>query len=95
MSDERVKNYEYVEINELGRRCGEKHHRSTLTDHDIELIRELRERHRIPLGVLAEKFETSIGHISNICNYRRRNQVVTEWVKVARPAEPDAPTDGD
>lgn len=83
MSDKPAKNSEYVEINEFGKRCGETHHNAILTDHDIELIRTLRERHRIPLGVLAEKFEVSISHISNICNYRKRNQVMTE----KRPAK--------
>ena len=78
MSKKPAENCNYVEINELGARCGETHPRSTLTDADVELIRVLREEHDIPLGVLAEKFEVSIGHISNICNYRRRNQVMVK-----------------
>lgn len=84
MTDKHVKNSEYVEINEFGKRCGETHHNATLTDHEVELIRELRFNHRIPLGVLAEKFETSVGNISNICTFRRRNQVMTE----KRPTRP-------
>ena len=87
MTDERAKNSEYVEINEFGKRCGETHHNAKLTDHDVELIRTLRERHRIPLGVLAEKFETSIGNISNICNYRRRNQVMTTLKRAKKDAD--------
>lgn len=74
---ESAKTSEYVEINDLGRRCGETHHNATLSDHDVELIRTLRLEHRMPLRILAEKFEVSISTICDICKFRRRNQIVT------------------
>ena len=73
------KNCESAGISEFGRRCGETHHQARLTDHDVELIRELREEHKIPLGVLAEKFEVSVSLISMICNYQRRTARPVAW----------------
>lgn len=80
----RAKNSEYVEISENGRRCGETHHNAKLTDQDVEWIRELRFDHKIPVGVLAEKFEVSESTISDICNFRRRSSVVAERRKKKR-----------
>lgn len=43
-----------------------------LSNHDVEMIRELREVHQLSYRVIAEKFEASLSTIKNICWYRRR-----------------------
>lgn len=76
-----------IGVNEAGRRIGEHHHRAVLTDHEIELIRRLREEmkdgHRVwSFGQLAKAFETTKGVIWDICTMRRRNQFVSYFKTV-------------
>jgi transcriptional regulator len=67
-----------VGINELGLRVGEDHQRATLTDHDVELMRQLREE---GLGYkrLAKMFDTSVRNVRDIVNYKRRVTTPTGW----------------
>ena len=74
--------FKLVGISESGSRVGETHHRSRLTDHDVDLIRELREEHKLTYEVLAEKFECSKSTIRDICRYRRRWQRPVSWKRV-------------
>ena len=64
-----------------GWRVGETHHRAKLTDHDVELIRLLREG-GMKIVEIARKFECSPSNISQITNYRHRIQVGMEVRKV-------------
>ena len=54
-----------------GWRVGETHHRAKLTDHDVELIRLLREG-GMKVVEIAKKFECTPQNISTIVNYRSR-----------------------
>ncbi len=54
-----------------GFRIGESHHNAKLTDHDVELIRVLREE-GMKIVEIAKKFESSESNISAITNYRHR-----------------------
>lgn len=74
--------FKLVGISESGSRVGETHHRSRLTDHDVDLIRELREDHGLTYQALAEKFECSKSTIRDICRYRRRWQRPVSWKRV-------------
>jgi len=71
-----------VGINEKGLRVGEDHHRAKLTDHDVELIRELHEEHGLGYRTLAKKFEVSRSLIRHICKYTLRCQFAAAWKKV-------------
>jgi len=51
---------------------GEKHHRARLSDKEVELMRELREKYKLTYKVLGEKFETNKHTVASICNYRSR-----------------------
>jgi hypothetical protein len=53
---------------------GQAHPRATLTDHEVELMRELHEHLTEPWGYrrLAAKFETPRATVVAICQYRRR-----------------------
>jgi transcriptional regulator len=70
-----------VGVNEKGVRVGEDHQRATLTDHDVELMRQLREE---GLGYkrLAKMFDTSVRNVRDIVNYKRRVTVPTAWKTV-------------
>ncbi|MDO9597260.1 MAG: hypothetical protein Q7J47_06020 [Azoarcus sp.] len=54
-----------------GYQMGERHHRSRLTDHEVELVRVLREE-GLSFSLLAAKFEVSKSCVVGICHYRRR-----------------------
>ncbi|CAB3858374.1 hypothetical protein LMG26854_03336 [Achromobacter aegrifaciens] len=70
-----------VGVNEKGVRVGEDHQRATLTDHDVELMRQLREE---GLGYkrLAKMFDTSVRNVRDIVNYKRRVTTPTAWKTV-------------
>lgn len=57
-----------------GWRVGETHHRAKLTDHDVELIRLLREG-GMKVVEIAKKFECTPQNISTIVHYRSRTAV--------------------
>lgn len=70
---------ELVGLSELDQRCGETHPRARLSDHDVDLIRELHEEHGLSYSVLAEKFDSSKSAIADICRYRRRAIRPVRW----------------
>lgn len=70
-----------VGVNEKGLRVGEDHQRATLTDHDVELMRQLREE-GIGYKRLAKMFDTSVRNVRDIVNYKRRVTTPTAWKTV-------------
>lgn len=78
--------YRKIAVGDNGRRVGESHPKAKLTDHDIDLIRELAtERDEqgkvvkpgLSYRTLAEKFETARGTIRNIVKCYRRAAIAT------------------
>lgn len=67
-----------VGVNERGIRVGEGHQRSKLSDHDVELIRELAED-GMRYSLIAAKFEISKGTVGRICRYERRGQTAIRF----------------
>jgi hypothetical protein len=75
-----------VGVNAHGHRLGEDHPRAKLTDHEVELIRELAEpsdgsppmSHRM----IASKFEISRGTVGDILSCRRRACYAVAWRRV-------------
>ena len=53
-------------------RIGESHPRAKLSDHDVELMRELHADHKVKPKELAEKFECPIDTVYSILAYRSR-----------------------
>lgn len=51
---------------------GERHPNAKLSDHDVDLIRELHAEHRIGYQTLATKFEVSKENVRDVVKYRRR-----------------------
>jgi DNA invertase Pin-like site-specific DNA recombinase len=67
-----------VQIGEYGRCVGESHGRAKLSDHEIDLVRQLREE-GMPAAEIAEKFEVSKRYVYKLANYERRACVISEW----------------
>lgn len=64
-----------------GYRVGESHHRSKLSDQEVELIRLLREG-GMQIKLIAKKFECTPQNISAIVNYRSRISIAIGVMKV-------------
>ena len=64
-----------VGTNDRGFVVGEDHHRAKLTDHEVDLIIQLREE-GMKLIEIAEKFEISKTEVCYICLGRRRAHIV-------------------
>lgn len=64
-----------IAINSRGYRVGEGHQRAILSDHEIDLVRELHEApHNLGYKRLSIIFEMSKSAIRDICLYRIRAQ---------------------
>lgn len=91
-----------VKVNDRGYPIGEDHHRSKLTDADIDLILELHFEHRLGYGTIAAKFDDVPGGLSKsqvarICRGLQRGQIAAAtrnrplddgW-RAFDPADPD------
>lgn len=87
-------NKRVVGVNEKGRRVGEDHQRAKLSDHDVDLIRELHEPsdESTPLGygAIAKKFACAKATIRDICKARRRWQVPSRYKTIGAPSPQSA-----
>jgi predicted DNA-binding protein (UPF0251 family) len=54
-----------------GYRIGDSHHRADLTDHEVEVMRQLREA-GMKLRELAAKFDVSKQHAAKVCTFKAR-----------------------
>jgi hypothetical protein len=54
-----------------GYRIGDSHHRAELTDHEVELMRQLRDG-GMRVAELARRFDRSKGYVSKVCNFALR-----------------------
>lgn len=54
-----------------GYRVGDSHHNARLTDHEIELLRQLREE-GMKVVELAAKFDVSKGYVSKVLRFIQR-----------------------
>lgn len=79
MKSESANRDKFVGISEQGKRCGETHPRARLSDHDVDLIRELRETHGLTYQAIADKFEISKSTVRDLCKYRRRCERPVRW----------------
>lgn len=71
-----------VGVNEKGLRVGEDHQRAKLTDHDVELMRQLHEEDGIGYKRLAKMFDVSREQARAICRYQARAQTPHKWVTI-------------
>lgn len=71
-----------VSVNDAGRVIGQDHHSAKLTDHDVDLILELRAE-RLTYAAIAAKFDIHKATVYDICAGRRRSQSVTGQKRLA------------
>lgn len=71
-----------VAVNENGRRIGEDHPRSKLTDEQVDRIRDLREYHDMSYEQLAAMYQVPKTTIASICQYMRRAQTPFGWKRL-------------
>ncbi len=72
---------QYVHIGEYGKRIGETHGMAKLSDHEIDLVRQLKEE-GMPATEISEKFEVSKRYVYKLVNYERRASMVAEYRRV-------------
>lgn len=61
-----------IAVNETGDVVGDGHHKAILSDREVELVRQLREKHGMDYETLAKKFEVTKRSIAAICRLERR-----------------------
>ena len=71
-----------VGVNEQGKRVGESHPGAKLTDHDIDLIRQLHEDSDLGYAQIAKEFDVSKWTIADVVKYRRRAQYPTKFKRI-------------
>lgn len=76
-----VKKRMIVGINDNGKRVGEGHHRAKLTDHEVDLIRDLYDD-GMSISEIARKFETRKSHCWDICHYTVRCHTVSRFKEI-------------
>ncbi len=67
-----------IAIGEYGKRVGETHGRAKLSDHEIDLVRQLKEE-GMSASVIAEKMEITKRYVYKLVNFERRASVVTQY----------------
>lgn len=72
----------YVAVNENGRRIGETHPRSTISDERVDYIRGLHEDNGWSYERISRKTGIPVFTIAKLCRYERRNQTAEKWVLV-------------
>lgn len=70
-----------IPYNENKKRIGEYHHNAKLTDHDVELIRQLAEG-GMRYASIAMKFNISSETVGRYCRYELRAQTPVEYRRV-------------
>lgn len=65
--------------NDQGYPVGQYHHRTKLTDAEVDEIRSLHEDFNFKMIDIAKRFNASYTTIRDICYYRRRNSTIMEW----------------
>ena len=87
-----------VAVNDQGRRIGETHPRAKLTDHEVDLIRDLVESlvsdgktKKEAYALAAQKFETCWDNVRSIDLCRRRGSAPAKFKRVpVREFDPEA-----
>lgn len=71
-----------VAINDQGYRIGEDHPKAKLTNHEVDLIIELREELGYSYQEIADKFEVSKSQVRNIIKGLKRGQIASNYKTV-------------
>lgn len=72
-----------VGYGEFGRRVGESHHRSSISDAMVERMRDMREFERLTYPKISRLTGVGLRSVAMICTYKRRAARVVQYRKVA------------
>jgi hypothetical protein len=72
-----------VAYGEYGRRVGESHHRSTISDATVEKLRDLREFEHLTYLTISKVTGVGLRSVAMICTYKRRNARAVSYKQVA------------
>jgi len=79
-----------VAVNDRGRRIGETHHNSQISDEVVDQMRARHEDDGIGYRKIAREFNVALTTVRKICSYERRAQTAERWktikVRHAQPA---------
>jgi len=70
-------------VNEAGYRIGQDHQNAKLTNHEVDLILELREQ-CLSYAEIASKFDISKSTVRDICTGKRRCQCAFRWKRQSK-----------
>ena len=70
-----------VGVNEKGYRIGQNHPGAKLTDHEVDLLRTMREQENLSYRKLAVVFGMSVSCVRRICRYQLRAQTPMRYVR--------------
>lgn len=68
-----------VGVNEEGRRIGDGHPRTTITDADVKRMRDMHEFDGVGVRRIARLMGLRHTTVARILNFSRRNQIPHEW----------------
>ena len=68
-----------VALNGYGKRIGEGHHNSRISDAVVDQIRDRHEEDGLGYVALAAEFNLSKNTVRKICTYERRAQTLVRW----------------
>jgi antitoxin component HigA of HigAB toxin-antitoxin module len=71
-----------IAVNQSGKRIGEDHQHASLSNEQVERIRDLHEGHNLTYTQLSVMFGVSKSAIAGICQYRRRAQTPFGWKRL-------------
>jgi hypothetical protein len=69
-----------VAYGESGRRVGESHHRSRISNAMVEKVRDLREISHLSYAAISEETGVPMSSVAMICTYQRRNVRAVRYV---------------
>lgn len=77
-----IKIIKYIATNDRGYRIGESHHRSIISDKEVQEILDLHELSGWSYKQIAEQYKVSHWCVSRICRYERRAQTCDHFKKI-------------
>jgi hypothetical protein len=72
----------HVAYNEAGYRIGETHHNASISEAQVQLVRDLHEHDGKGLREIAELLDLSVHTVRRICDYSRRGQTARSWKRM-------------
>lgn len=80
-----------VAVNDCGRRIGETHHNSLISDALVDRMRDRHELDGLGYRKIAREFNLALTTVTKICTYERRAQTAERWKTIKLRRTKSAP----